>query len=126
MKVLMYIHQLPQNLLGLLVILIAGAKYMNKGCWVTSKYRFGVSLGNYIIFGMVVNETSLKHEQGHRKQSEKLGWLYLLVVGLPSITRNIWDRVAHKKWSYRKRNEWYYSGFPENWADKLGGVKRKY
>lgn len=125
MKVLLYIHQLPQNLIGLLVILFTGAKE-NLGYWFTNKYSFGVSLGNYIIFGQTVNDTDVRHEYGHQKQSEKLGWLYLLVVGLPSVVRNIWDRVAHKKWSYKKRNEWYYSGFPENWADKLGGVKRKY
>lgn len=123
MKVLMYIWQLPQNLLGLLVILVTGAKFHTK-YWFTTRGDFGISLGNYIILGSCVNDTDIKHEQGHQKQSEKLGWLYLLVVGVPSIVRNIWDRIAHKKWSYRKRDEWYYSHFPEKQADELGGVKR--
>jgi hypothetical protein len=53
-----------------------------------------------------------------------LGWLYLPLVGLPSIIGNIWDRLFHKKWSSDRREKWYYSRYPENWADKLGGVIR--
>jgi hypothetical protein len=29
-----------------------------------------------------------------------------------------------KKMSYAEMVKWYYSGYPENWADKLGRVKR--
>lgn len=122
-NVLLYVWQLPQNLLGLLVILFTGAK--RKSCyWITLKYSFGVSLGKYIIFGGYPFEDSIKHEQGHQKQSLYLGWLYLLIVGLPSFIGNIYDRVAHRKWSVIDRVTWYYNRFPENWADKLGGVKR--
>lgn len=42
-----------------------------------------------------------------------LGPLYLVLVGLWSIIRaglNLY------------RNGQYYNGYPENWADKLGGV----
>ena len=101
-EVLLYLHQLPQNLLGLLVIFFTKARYNDidyrkkDNHWISHKYRFGVSLGKYIIFGGSVTLISLKHEQGHQKQSLYLGWLYLLVVGLPSIIRNIWDRIAHK------------------------------
>lgn len=123
MKFLMYVHQLPQNLIGLLVILFTGAK-AETCCWYTSKFYFGVSLGNYIIFGGNYTINDLKHEQGHQKQSLYLGWLYLLLIGLPSVIRNIYDRIAHRNWNNVCRVEWYYSGFPENWADKLGGVRR--
>lgn len=123
-KVLLWLWQLPQNILGLLVILFTEAKYCNKGCWVTTKSRFGVSLGKYIIFGQVVNEVSLKHKQGHQKQSLYLGPLYLLLIGLPSITGNIYDRIAHRNWSYLARVAWYYKQPWEAWADKLGGVER--
>lgn len=123
-KVLLFIWQLPQNILGLLVILFTEAKYCNKGCWVTTKSRFGVSLGKYIIFGQVINDLSLKHEQGHQKQSLYLGWLYLLIIGLPSITFNIADILFHKNWKTQDRIKWYYNLPWEHWADKLGNVNR--
>lgn len=123
-NILLYLWQLPQNILGLLVILFTQARYCNAGCWVTTKACFGVSLGKYIIFGQRMDEISLKHEQGHQKQSLYLGWLYLLIIGLPSITGNIYDRIAHKHWEYIKRYEWYYNQPWEKWADKLGGVER--
>ena len=123
-KVLLWLWQLPQNILGLLVILFTGAKYCNKGCWVTTKCRFGVSLGNYIIFGQVVIDLCIRHEQGHQKQSLYLGPLYLLIIGLPSITGNIYDRIAHKSWDLTDRLKWYYKQPWEAWADKLGGVVR--
>ena len=114
MKVLLYLWQLPQNLLGLLVILFTGAK---KQCLVyrTDKYRFGVSLGKYIIFGGYYSYVDIKHEMGHQKQSLYLGPLYLLIIGLPSVTGNLLRRLI--KFDYYKQ-PW------EDWADKLGGVKR--
>lgn len=130
-KVLLYIWQLPQNLLGLLVILFTGAKktsYESISHWLiknpdNTRY-FGVSLGNYIIFGNYPSEKTCKHEQGHQKQSKYLGPLYMLVIGLPSALGNIWDRLFHKKWSVSKRISWYYKQPWEAWADKLGGVER--
>ena len=62
----------------------------------------------------------LAHEYGHTKQSRKLGPLYLLVIGVPSL---IWAGCFKK---YRiKHNKSYYSFFAERWADKLGGIKRE-
>lgn len=58
-----------------------------------------------------------KHEYGHSKQSLYLGPLYLIVVGLPSIT---WAEL-YKNF---KREISYYDVYPENWADKLGEVNR--
>lgn len=127
---ILYLWQLPQNILGLLVIAFTGAFKTKDGrYWITEKGGFGVSLGNFIIFGDMggryePDEKSIKHEQGHQKQSIILGWFYLLVVGIPSVFGNIWDRIAHQSWSHWKREQWYYSRFPENWADSLGGVKR--
>ena len=129
-NILLYLWQLPQNLLGLLVILVTGARYndidyrIENNYWLSRKYNFGISLGNYIIFGGIVGVQDVKHEQGHCKQSLYLGWLYLIVVGVPSIVRNIWDRVAHKGWSHHEKDAWYYGHYPEDWADKLGGVNR--
>lgn len=94
-------------------------------------FRSGISLGDYVILdkwyaGRMSKKTeqAISHEYGHQKQSLILGWLYLPLVGLPSICRNIWDRLFHKKWSASRRERWYYSGYPERWADILGGVIR--
>lgn len=125
-KILLYFWQLPQNILGLLVILFTQSKYCNDGFWITSKFLFGVSLGKYIIFGQVANKIRLNHEQGHQKQSLYLGWFYLLIIGLPSAIGNLIDRFFHKKWSVQKRIKWYYNQPWEKSADKLGGVNRKF
>lgn len=92
----------------------------------------GVSLGDYILLDesyLNLSEHKLMetvyHEHGHQLQSKRLGWLYLIVVGLTSaIFNNLWDRLFHKKWYYKDRNKWYYNRFPEKWADRLGGVVR--
>lgn len=84
----------------------------------------GVSLGNYIIVesksitpSPKLN-TTLHHEHGHQIQSRRLGPLYLIVIGLPSLLGNIYSRIFHKS------AEWYYKQPWEAWADKLGGVER--
>ena len=113
-NILLYLWQLPQNLLGLAVI--AFTKAEKKGdIYHTDGYRFGVSLGNYIIFGGFFNSTDKKHEIGHQLQSLYLGWLYLLVIGLPSVIGNLLNRVIDFD---------YYKQPWEAWADRLGGVER--
>lgn len=135
-KLLLWIWQLPQNIAGFLVVKLARAtkqKMFGYEFYTSKLFNSAVSLGNYIILDSVYLsqpkyylENTIKHENGHRKQSKILGWFYLLIVGLPSICRNIYDRIAHKKWDYTKRSNWYYAGFPENWAEKLGETKRYY
>lgn len=126
-NVLLYIWQLPQNLLGLLVIFFSKAKKTEWNgivCYKTD-YVFGVSLGKYIILDRWSTITDILHEYGHQKQSLILGWLYLPIIGITSaVFNNLWDRLAHKDWSTTDRYDWYYARFPEQWADKLGGVKR--
>ena len=125
MNLLLWIWQIPQHLLGLLLILLSRAK--KKGEYYSAKRFFnsGISLGRYIILQEdCAYPDTIKHEIGHSIQSKCLGPLYLLVVGLPSIARNILDRIGLKNWDYNKRYKWYYSSWPEKQADKLGGVKR--
>ena len=103
-KVLLYIWQLPQNLLGLLVILVTRAKKtVAPWEWIASSWpRFGVSLGNYIIFGGAGGGVdSYHHEIGHHKQSKILGPLYLIVIGLPSLLGNILTRIW---WAFSKKD----------------------
>lgn len=132
-KVLLWLWQLPQNILGLLVILVTRARYNDissnkeENHYLSKRFNFGVCLGEYIILGRTANHVlsyiSVEHEQGHRKQSRMLGPLYLLLIGLPSFTGNIYDRIAHRNWDFQSRYYWYYKQPWEAWADKLGGVK---
>lgn len=134
-KVLFFIWQLPQHLLGLLLIRITGAVqketagivwylFDKQKNWFTRIFS-GVSLGQYILLPYD-DETTVKHEYGHSKQSLYFGWLYLLLVGVPSaVFNNLWDRAFHKRWPVARRHKWYYSRYPEKWADVLGGVVRE-
>ena len=136
MNILLYIHQLPQNIIGLILVLITKASSVEYSagkesvkCYRACRFNkswSGVSLGKYIVFSgfYQTNKTAVSHEYGHQRQSLHLGWLYLILIGLPSFCGNIWDRLAHKKWSRRKRIEWYYKQPWEQWADKIGGVER--
>lgn len=125
---LLYIWQIPQNLLGLILILfMRGKMYAEKEgrkFYHTPKMPSGISLGNYIILWRERYDNSFYHEYGHSRQSRMLGPLYLIIIGLPSILGNIFDRLAHKKWNYTDRLRWYYSQPWEKWADKLGNVQR--
>ena len=130
-KIFLFVWQLPQNILGLLVILFTRAKNTGKGFWYTNKkIKFGVSLGNFIIFscdyGLGPGDTSIKHEQGHQVQSIFSGWLYLILIGIPSFCGNVFDRIFHKDWDVIKRLRWYYSLPWEKSADNRGKVKRSY
>lgn len=122
-KILLYLWQLPQNIVGLFVVLFSRAAKMIDGIYRT-KYNFGVSLGNYIILDRGCSLIDIRHEQGHQKQSLYLGWLYLFTIGILSAAGNIWDRLFHKSWNHTARMYWYYKQPWEAWADKLGGVKR--
>lgn len=123
--------ELPQTLLGLILLLFTKGygkkpdrmKFANV-YWRTP--RWGVSLGPIIILGKVFDDyfskekqiQVSKHEHGHTIQSLMFGPIYLLIIGLPSITFNIMTR-----WGLLKNKD-YYTRYPENWADKLGKVVR--
>lgn len=129
-KILLWLWQLPQNLLGLFLSIFADKH--NYICNDSKEYHIyfmslfssGVSLGNYIIFDTAyktyidILDTSVKHEHGHSIQSLYLGPLYLIVIGIPSMLGNIYARI------FNKDSEWYYKQPWEAWADKLGGVER--
>lgn len=124
-KIFLWIWQLPQNLLGLIVRLFVGGKKTDDGYY-TTRFNMGVSLGNYIIVKEGASQDTIKHEKGHQWQSGWLGPLYLIVIGIPSFLFNIFDRIFHKKWPVDKRMKWYYSLPWEANADRLGGVTRKF
>ncbi len=127
--------ELPQNLLGLILFGVYSAgcgsletPYGDVRILYSERMRGGISLGRFIILpwkyrkaygrGSYV-ELTHKHEYGHTRQSLRLGWLYLPVIGLPSIAW-AWAHSAFR----RLRSVDYYSFWTERWADELGGVVR--
>jgi hypothetical protein len=86
----------------------------------------GFSLGKYICLTDIHNLATLRHEGGHCQQSQKLGWLYLPLIGIYSaVFCNLYGRIAHKKWCDYDRVYWYFkTRWTESWADRLGGVDR--
>lgn len=131
-KVLLWLWQLPQNYIGLLLSIKTepfNDYILDTGEHVSvyfknSFFGSGVSLGDYIILDRLYKQypwsldKTIKHEHGHQKQSMYLGPLYLIVIGIPSVLGNIYSRLFHKD------SEWYYKQPWEAWADKLGGVVR--
>jgi hypothetical protein len=130
LKILFYIWQFPQLLLARIVIILTKAKrdryYKGKKVYCFKKsFISGVSLGEYIILHEKYDKMTLDHEYGHTIQSKIFGPLYLIIIGIPSaLFNNTWDRLFHKNWKVKDRIKWYYSRYPEKWADKLGGVER--
>ena len=128
---LLYIWQLPQNLLGLILLLFYHTvRFIEKDgvvFYLSGQMPSGISLGRYIILDTTFNETDMGHEYGHSIQSRYLGPFYLLIIGIPSIVGNIYDRIFHTPkygWSWKDSCKWYYSQPWEKWADKLGDVER--
>ncbi len=121
--IILYLWQLPQNLLGLLFLLVLRPEMRLNDGGLAVVYRSrrmmgGISLGRYVFLNWSqTTDRTVFHELGHCRQSRMLGPLYLLVIGLPSL---LWawlgDRIAPDKSYY-----WFYT---ERWADRLGGVKR--
>lgn len=118
--VLLYIWQLPQNLVGLIyMIILKGEKRIvkqrNTAFYVAPTMNGGVSLGNYIFLSerSGLKEPAYDHEFGHCIQSRILGPLYLPIVGLCS--------GLHCLFHNRKNN--YYEFWTEKWANKLGGIE---
>ena len=122
-NVLLYIWQLPQNLVGLFVRLIyKGERKIQVGgitVFYLKSFPGGISLGYTIMVG-TKDIYTVKHEHGHQIQSKWLGPLYLFVIGIPSI---IWAGLYGSVIPYSHNG--YYKFYTESWADKLGGVVRK-
>jgi len=126
----------PQSLLGLLNLGVQHAlgnvertERRHDRVFVKLRGAGAVSLGYYVFWSTAdtrfvrVNPDNDLHEWGHARQSRLLGPLYLLVVGVPSSLRALY---AAAQWPFTRRPwEGYYDGFPESWADRLGGVRRR-
>lgn len=124
-KILRWIWEFPQCILGYILTKCYNVQYKEtyKGIPIyVGKFNGGISLGLYIIINIAsykYNRNCIKeHEWGHTRQSIRWGWFYLPVVGLVSIG---W--VGLRKISKRLRQIDYRSVWPENQADKFGGIK---
>lgn len=128
-EILLYIWQLPQNLLGLIMLLFM-KPYVSKETYkgityvVSKKMSGGISLGNYVILSNSYRDKKRyqkvwNHEWGHTRDSKMFGPLYLIAIGLPSL---IWA------WMYgtivKPTTNGYYKFYTEKRADRLGGVER--
>ena len=122
-NLILFIWQLPQHIVAL--IYFGYLVMMCKDLGVDSRYkqatvipcvmRGAVTLGNYIFVGLNSEyRKTVKHELGHTIQSKILGPLYLIVIGIPSITYCGLRRTFP---SLRKKN--YYDFYTERWANNL-------
>lgn len=121
-ELIAYLWQLPQNLVGLLLrAIFKGYDSQCESAIVrrSTKMQGGISLGKYIIVSQWAGEKTIKHEYGHCEQSKRLGWLYLLVIGLPSV---VWAAIYGKL--TKETHNGYYRFYTESWADRLGKVTR--
>lgn len=119
LNILLYIWQLPQNLLALCLLFIYKNEILvhkENGVfyYYVLKFKGGISLGQYVLLGYnaVLSEDCFDHEFGHTQQSKYLGWLYLPIIGVCSGLHCM---------LYPGGND-YYEYWPEKWANKLGGV----
>ena len=120
--VFLWLWQLPQNVVGLVYCFVVRAKYVSRMGEVRF-YRHGsaygsVSLGNFIFLSRHASRRTMLHEYGHHRQSEWLGPLYLILVGLPSL---LWASLRSVGFFRRKPYSWFCI---ERWADVLGGADR--
>ena len=122
-NLILFIWQLPQHIIAL--IYFGYLVIMCKDLGVDSRYkqatvipcimRGAVTLGNYVFVGLNSEyRKTVKHELGHTIQSKILGPLYLIVIGIPSITYCSLRRIFP---SLRKKN--YYNFYTEKWANNL-------
>ena len=133
LRILAEIWQLPQHIIAYIIMLVKhksiesmtnddGILYY----LVDNLFNCGVSLGNYIFLDSngYYDYKTIKHVHGHQIQSLILGPLYLIVIGLPSITGNIINRITRMYFRKYYDPNFYYKQPWEAWADKLGGVDR--
>ena len=119
-----WLWQFPQNMLALCIegILCQAAyregKAGNNIIIVNNILPSAMSLGDYLFVNPMSSQRTIQHECGHSKQSDILGPLYLIVIGIPSLLHNIVHYLCSKigiKWNY-------YRFYTEYWADKLSGI----
>lgn len=116
--ILLWIWQLPQHLIALFMRAVIKVEPSTRYIIWTNCGLPSFSLGEYV-FMCESDAKGYRHEVGHTFQSRYLGWLWLLVIGIPSALHWVWYKCYGAKHGAN-----YYSFYTEKWADKLGGVYR--
>ena len=130
LNILLYVWQVPQNLLGLILIACYKPERMHtmengNRIYFATRMKGGISLGKYSLVNVGnyrrnINESlkrdTVRHEAiGHAKQSRILGWFYLPVIGIQSALHAALCKC---------KNHNYHDMWFEKWADKIAGVER--
>lgn len=124
-----YIWQLPQNIIGSLYKEFISKDIITRINYDASIYECyltrgggGLTLGRFIFVNQHFTdlEETIFHEIGHVKQSRILGPLYLIIIGIPSIS---WAGLRRLIPALKKIN--YYWFYTENWANKLMGLNKQ-
>ena len=115
-----FLWQLPQNLVALLMMPFLGKMKLIRFDLYTfafecEKMSGGISLGNFIFLSptSAQREATILHEYGHVLDSQKFGWLYLFVIGIPSL---LWA-------GFLSQDKCYYDFYTEKWANRNAGLK---
>ncbi len=123
---ILWVWCFPQSFFGFLFYLyfikgvLAEKEYKNIFVYCIDTKTFGgVSLGKFIFVSKKnFNGWGIKHEYGHTIQNYIFGPFYLIIIAIPSAIQ-FWISKYNKK--FRKN---YFNRFPEDWADRLAGIKR--
>lgn len=122
---MLFLWQLPQNLVALLVMPFLGkltfVDYRHY-CLGFAGTRFpknadGVSLGSFAFFhpDMADDEFTIRHEMdGHTVDSKIFGPLYLFVIGIPSAIHIL----------FMKKSANYHDFYTERRANRHAGLKK--
>ena len=121
--IILYIWQLPQNILALLYwlritiekdkVVVGETKWSR--AYSAKTMSGGISLGMYCFLSptLAKRQESVAHELlGHTVQSRILGPLYLIIIGLPSL--------LNAAFGFTKC---YYSFYTEAWANFCAGLE---
>ena len=123
-----YIWQFIQNTLGIIykgylkdnIITIVDYSVTDYEYYLT-RSGGGITLGRYIFVNQNYKDLTnvILHERGHVKQSRILGPLYLIIIGIPSIS---WAGLRRLIPALKKIN--YYWFYTESIANKLMGLNK--
>ncbi len=113
---------LPQNLTGFCIWLAlrpAKSRFFHGAVVTPWKASGCTSLGCFIFMqeDAADNVPLLVHEFGHSLQSAVLGWLYYLVIYLPSV---VWFQLPSLRRYRREHQISYYTFYTEAWANHWG------
>lgn len=122
-KLFYIIWQLPQTILGIILLLILHPEMKkvvkNHRIYYSNKINYSITLGEIIIIPMKYYSSfditsSEELQLGHYYQSLCFGWWYLIIITIPFLIYSWFNKNSN--------NEEFYT---EKWADELMWSKYK-